>query len=181
MAGWFKYSIFEPPKFVASVSMLKSKTRNMLSPIAIALRCTCCAGKTRICLMIFSSLQTFARLPNTDFIPYLASFCVMSGPEINAFLNQGSYRWESMGGSFLNERGRTASMRRGLTGAGCGVAEIAMVLNVGCWVGCRCALELYRKKIKKNRKVYTGLRPRALRELWVWGGTGCASQGDSSP
>eukprot|EP00983_Pelagomonas_calceolata_P013191 421304-Pelagomonas_calceolata.AAC.1 len=34
----------------------------------------------------------------------------------------------------------------GLIGAECGVAEIAMVLNVVCWLGCRCALELYRER-----------------------------------
>eukprot|EP00983_Pelagomonas_calceolata_P003270 106493-Pelagomonas_calceolata.AAC.1 len=34
--------------------------------------------------------HTFARLPNTDFIPFLASFHSITDPEINAFLHQDS-------------------------------------------------------------------------------------------
>eukprot|EP00983_Pelagomonas_calceolata_P027073 850956-Pelagomonas_calceolata.AAC.1 len=49
-------------KLVISVSMMKSKTRNMLSPIATALRCVSCAENTRI----FSSLYAEALVGNSE-------------------------------------------------------------------------------------------------------------------
>uniref|UniRef100_A0A7S3VU70 Reverse transcriptase zinc-binding domain-containing protein n=1 Tax=Dunaliella tertiolecta TaxID=3047 RepID=A0A7S3VU70_DUNTE len=42
---------------------------------------------------LFKPLHTFAQLPNTDFVPFLASFHVVTNLEVNAFLNQDSYRF----------------------------------------------------------------------------------------
>ena len=48
---------------------------------------------------LFKPLHIFAQLPNTDFIPFLASYHVLTDPEINTFLNQDSYRFSK----FLSE------------------------------------------------------------------------------
>eukprot|EP00983_Pelagomonas_calceolata_P074003 1152357-Pelagomonas_calceolata.AAC.1 len=58
--------------FVNSVRVLKSKTRNMLSSIAIALRCVSRTEDTKTYLLTLSSLCIhFARLQSTDYIPFL--------------------------------------------------------------------------------------------------------------
>ena len=41
---------------------------------------------------LFRPLHAFTRPSNTEFIPFLACFQVMTDPEINAFLNQDSRR-----------------------------------------------------------------------------------------
>jgi len=48
---------------------------------------------------LFKPLHTFAQLPNTDFVPFLASFHVVTNLEVNVFLNQDSHRFSK----FLSE------------------------------------------------------------------------------
>eukprot|EP00983_Pelagomonas_calceolata_P086054 1156675-Pelagomonas_calceolata.AAC.5 len=45
---------------------------------------------------LFKPLHTFAQLPGADFIPFLASFYVLTDLEINAFLNQDLYGFSSL-------------------------------------------------------------------------------------
>ena len=86
--GWVA-QIFVIP---VNVSVLKSRTRNMLSSIASAGRCVNCAQSTHLFIDVFQPLYVFTGPSNADFIPFLARFQVMTDPEINAFLNQDSCR-----------------------------------------------------------------------------------------
>ena len=76
---------------VINVSVEKFKMRSMCFPFASVLKCASCAWDTETFLKECLGLRAFAP-SSSEFIPFLACLHSITDFEINAFLNQDSYR-----------------------------------------------------------------------------------------
>ena len=76
---------------VINVSVKKFKIRSMCFSFASVLKCVSCAWDTDLFKGMFKTLRAFAR-SSSEFIPFLACHHSITDFEINAFLNQNSYR-----------------------------------------------------------------------------------------
>ena len=77
--------------FVINVSVEKFKMRSMYFSFASVLKCASCAWDTDLFEGMVKTLRAFAP-SSSEFIPFLACHHSITDFEINAFLNQDSYR-----------------------------------------------------------------------------------------
>jgi hypothetical protein len=77
--------------FVINVSVEKFKMRSMCFSFASVLKCASCARDTDLFEGMFKTLHAFAP-SSSELIPFLACHHSITDFEINAFLNQDSYR-----------------------------------------------------------------------------------------
>eukprot|EP00983_Pelagomonas_calceolata_P069180 1150280-Pelagomonas_calceolata.AAC.1 len=153
---------------------MKSKTRNMLYCIAIALRCVNFAVELRrkykdLFVDLSKPLHTFARLPITDFIPFLASFHIITNPEV-----QRVHLLCSLRAAHSHEGCKEDSKARSML-----YSFVLAFLSVQCSTSTPGSEENAPAECAGGPgHTAAAIGPGTV---WVWGGTGCASQGDSSP